>query len=39
MESPLNDYKPGSVTGGEHREQERCFNIIRNKTKLNKLKK
>jgi glycosyltransferase involved in cell wall biosynthesis len=38
-ESPLNDHKPGSATGGGHREQERCSNIIRNKTKLNKLNK
>jgi glycosyltransferase involved in cell wall biosynthesis len=36
-ESPYNDHKPGSATGGGHREQERCANIIRNKTKLNKL--
>ena len=36
-ESPYDDHKPGSATGGGHREQERCANIIRNKTKLNKL--
>lgn len=36
-ESPYNDHKPGSATGGGHREQERCANIIRNKTKLKKL--
>lgn len=36
-ESPYNDHKPGSATGGGHQEQERCANIIRNKTKLNKL--
>jgi hypothetical protein len=36
-ESPYNDHKIGSATGGGHREQERCSNIIRNKTKLNKL--
>jgi len=35
--SPFNDHKIGSATGGGHREQERCSNIIRNKTKLNKL--
>jgi glycosyltransferase involved in cell wall biosynthesis len=38
-DSPFNDHKPGSATGGGHREQERCSNIIRNKTKLNKLNK
>ena len=36
-DSPFNDHKIGSATGGGHREQERCSNIIRNKTKLNKL--
>jgi len=36
-ESPYNDHKVGSATGGGHREQERCSNIIRNKNKLNKL--
>ena len=36
-ESPYNDHKPGSATGGGHQEQERCANIIRNKTKLKKL--
>jgi glycosyltransferase involved in cell wall biosynthesis len=36
-ESPYNDHKVGSATGGGHREQERCSNIIRNKTKLSKL--
>jgi len=36
-ESPYNDHKIGSATGGGHREQERCSNIIRNKSKLNKL--
>ena len=36
-ESPYNDHKIGSATGGGHREQERCSNIIRNKTKLKKL--
>jgi glycosyltransferase involved in cell wall biosynthesis len=36
-ESPYNDHKPGSATGGGHQEQERCSNIIRNKTKLKKL--
>lgn len=36
-DSPFNDHKVGSATGGGHREQERCSNIIRNKTKLNKL--
>ena len=35
--SPYNDHKVGSATGGGHREQERCSNIIRNKTKLKKL--
>jgi glycosyltransferase involved in cell wall biosynthesis len=38
-DSPFNDHKLGSATGGGHREQERCSNIIRNKTKLNKLNK
>jgi glycosyltransferase involved in cell wall biosynthesis len=36
-ESPYNDHKPGSATGGGHQEQERCSNIIRSKTKLKKL--
>lgn len=36
-ESPYNDHKPGSATGGGHQEQDRCANIIRNKTKLKKL--
>jgi glycosyltransferase involved in cell wall biosynthesis len=36
-ESPYNDHKPGSATGGGHQEQVRCSNIIRNKPKLNKL--
>ena len=36
-DSPFNDHKIGSATGGGHREQERCSNIIRNKTKLKKL--
>jgi glycosyltransferase involved in cell wall biosynthesis len=36
-DSPYNDHKPGSATGGGHREQERCSNIIRNKPKLDKL--
>jgi hypothetical protein len=36
-ESPYNDHKVGSATGGGHQEQERCSNIIRNKTKLKKL--
>jgi hypothetical protein len=36
-ESPYNDHKIGSATGGGHREQERCSNIIRNKNKLKKL--
>jgi glycosyltransferase involved in cell wall biosynthesis len=36
-QSPYNDHKPGSASGGGHREQERCSNIIRNKPKLNKL--
>jgi hypothetical protein len=35
--SPYNDHKVGSATGGGHQEQERCSNIIRNKTKLKKL--
>lgn len=38
-ESPYNDHKPGSATGGGYQEQKRCVNIIRNKTKLNKLVK
>lgn len=37
MQTRFNDHKIGSATGGGHREQERCSNIIRNKTKLNKL--
>jgi glycosyltransferase involved in cell wall biosynthesis len=36
-ESPYNDHKPGSATGGGHQEQVRCSNIIRNKPKLKKL--
>jgi glycosyltransferase involved in cell wall biosynthesis len=36
-QSPYNDHKPGSATGGGLPEQERCSNIIRNKPKLNKL--
>jgi glycosyltransferase involved in cell wall biosynthesis len=36
-DSPFNDHKIGSATGGGHMEQERCSNIIRNKTKLSKL--
>ena len=36
-ESPYNDHKSGSATGGGYQEQERCSNIIRNKTKLKKL--
>lgn len=36
-ESPYNDHKPGSATGGGFQEQQRCSNIIRNKPKLNKL--
>lgn len=36
-ESPYNDHKIGSATGGGHREQERCARIIRNKIKLKKL--
>ena len=36
-QSPYNDHKPGSATGGGHQEQERCSNIIRNKPKLKKL--
>lgn len=36
-QSPYNDHKPGSASGGGHREQERCSNIIRNKPKLDKL--
>jgi hypothetical protein len=35
--SPYNDHKVGSATGGGLPEQERCSNIIRNKTKLKKL--
>ena len=35
--SPYNDHKVGSATGGGHQEQQRCSNIIRNKTKLKKL--
>lgn len=35
--SPYNDHKIGSATGGGHQEQQRCSNIIRNKTKLKKL--
>jgi glycosyltransferase involved in cell wall biosynthesis len=36
-QSPYNDHKPGSATGGGHQEQVRCSNIIRNKPKLKKL--
>ena len=36
-QSPYNDHKPGSATGGGHQEQDRCSNIIRNKPKLKKL--
>lgn len=36
-ESPYNDHKIGSATGGGHREQARCANIIRNRIKLKKL--
>jgi glycosyltransferase involved in cell wall biosynthesis len=36
-ESPYNDHKPGSASGGGHPEQVRCSNIIRNKPKLKKL--
>lgn len=36
-QSPYNDHKLGSATGGGLVEQERCSNIIRNKPKLNKL--
>lgn len=36
-ESPYNDHKPGSATGNGLDEQDRCANIIRNKTKLEKL--
>jgi glycosyltransferase involved in cell wall biosynthesis len=36
-ESPYNDHKIGSATGGGHQEQVRCSNIIRNKPKLKKL--
>lgn len=36
-QSPYNDHKPGSATGGGLPEQERCSNIIRNKQKLKKL--
>jgi hypothetical protein len=36
-ESPFNEHKIGSASGGGHPEQERCANIIRNKPKLNKL--
>lgn len=35
--SPYNDHKVGSATGGGHQEQQRCSNIIRNKTTLKKL--
>lgn len=37
--SPYNDHKDGSATGGGLKEQSRCANIIRNKQKLNKLSK
>jgi len=36
-QSPYNDHKPGSATGGGYQEQARCSNIIRNKPKLKKL--
>lgn len=36
-QSPYNDHKPGSATGGGYQEQSRCSNIIRNKPKLKKL--
>ena len=36
-QSPYNDHKPGSATGGGLQEQSRCSNIIRNKPKLKKL--
>ena len=36
-QSPYNDHKPGSATGGGLQEQQRCSNIIRNKPKLKKL--
>jgi len=35
--SPYNDHKNGSASGGGLQEQSRCANIIRNKQKLNKL--
>ena len=35
--SPYNDHKDGSASGGGLTEQSRCANIIRNKQKLNKL--
>ena len=37
--SPYNDHKDGSATGGGLKEQSRCANIIRNKQKLNNLSK
>ena len=36
-QSPYNDHKPGSATGGGLTEQNRCSTIIRNKPKLKKL--
>jgi glycosyltransferase involved in cell wall biosynthesis len=36
-DSPYNDHKNGSASGGGLQEQSRCANIIRNKQKLNKL--
>ena len=36
-QSPYNDHKPESATGGGFQEQQRCSNIIRNKPKLKKL--
>jgi len=36
-QSPYNDHKQESATGGGFQEQQRCSNIIRNKPKLKKL--
>lgn len=36
-QSPYNDHKPGSATGGGFQDQQRCSNVIRNKPKLKKL--
>ena len=36
-DSPYNDHKPGSATGGGVTQQSRCATIIRNKLKLDKL--